>query len=304
MITEAMVKRVKHPPERIPDSWFGNVPLGAEVVPAILDLRRFTPFIPILTDIQLTANANVELRARYDDARVQENTAAMISALIGAWNMPAKNYLYYNLFGLAAVANYTTHYSLWVLLPTIAHKIFYGITLTSEEKATAESLGVYNTVQKGLLPLPIDLQIQREYHVVAEETHSRSVNIAVANTVYAIDTIYPRPNEFVVLTRVAASPGLVAQDVRLVIDRDDDANYAELRCFALSLVAGGEVNCFIPAMRELRLTTIATVAPGAHLFRYTFRRVRLSNILRCRFGLVTPDEVPGDLFQKVKAGIL
>ena len=41
-------------------------------------------------------------------------------------------------------------------LPTIAHKLFYGMTLTSEEKAIAEEFGVVkNTVEKGLLPLPI-----------------------------------------------------------------------------------------------------------------------------------------------------
>ena len=31
MITEATVKRVKYPPERIPDSWYGTVPNLAEV---------------------------------------------------------------------------------------------------------------------------------------------------------------------------------------------------------------------------------------------------------------------------------
>jgi hypothetical protein len=74
--------------------------------------------------------------------------------------------------------------------------------------------------------------------------------------------------------------------------------------FPLSLLAGGEVNCFIPATRELRITTTSTVAPGAHLFRYTYQRIKLNNILRMRFGLVSEDEVPKDLAQKVKAGIV
>ena len=304
MISDAIIRVVKYPPELIPDSWFGTVPLNAEFAPPILDLKRFSPYIATLTNIQFTANANVVLRARYDDVRVEENTAAMLSALVNAWRLPAKSVLYYNLFGLAVVANYTTHYGLWAFPPTIAHKLLYGITLANDEKALCEELGIKNTVEKGLLPLPISQQIEREYHVVGEETHSRSVNITVANTVYTIEVIHPKPNEFIVLTRMAAAPGTVAQDIRFIVDRDDDANFAELRTFALSLVAGGEVSCFIPAKREIRLTTTATVAPGAHLFRYTVQRVKLSNLLKVRFGLVSQDEVPADLWKKVQGGIL
>lgn len=307
MIGKANIMQAgRYSPERIPDSWFGTVPAAAELAPPVLDLRRFEPYLTTLTDIQLTANALVAVVARYDGARVLENTAAVLSVLQGAWRLPAKQYLYYNLAGVtpAPVAAYTTHFSLWVKNPSVADKIFQGISLTPEEKALAETYGVYNTVEKGLLPLSIDQQIAREYIVVGEETHLRSVNLAVAGAVYSIENLYPRPDEFIVLTRVAAFPGAIGQDVRFIIDRDDNGSYAEVRTFALSLITGGEVNCFIPAMHEIRLTTNSTVAPGAHLFRYTIQRIKLTNILRCRFGEVTRDEVPGDTWDKVKAGIL
>ena len=307
MITEATVRLVKMPPELIPDSWFGDVPLNAEVAPPVLDLRRFKPYIVTLTNIQTTqptGYANVMLRARYDDARVEENVSALLPSLVGAWRLPAKDILYYNFLGLALVADYTTHFGIWAFPPTIAHKLLYGITLANNERAIAEELGIRNTVEKGILPLPISQQIEREYHVLGEETHSRSVDIAVANTVYTIEGIYPKTNEFIVLTRLAAAPGTTAQDIRLIVDRDDDAGYAELKTYALSLAAGGEVECFIPALREIRLTTSATVAPGAHLFRYTFQRIKLTNLLRVRFGLVSEDEVPAELFKKVQAGVL
>jgi hypothetical protein len=313
MITEATVKQVKYPPELIPDSWIGNVPLTAEVAVPILDLRRFTPYICALTNIQLIANANVQLRARYGDGgsiRIEENTAAMISALVGAWYLPSKDLLYYNLYGVAAVANYPTHFGLWVkggssVTPTIVDKLFYGIALTNDEKAVYAELGIGNTFEKGLLPLPISQQVEREYRIVGEETHSRSINIAAANTTYTIDTLYPRKtDEFLVLTRIAAAPGTVAQDVRLIVGRDRDSGYVNLQALPLSLIAGGEVACFIPAMTEIRLTTTATVAPGAHLFRYTFQRVKLSNILRVRFGLVSKDEVTAELWKKVQGGIV
>ena len=312
MITDAIIRMVKYPPELIPDSWFGNVPLNAETVTPILDVKRFSPYIATLANIQLAPNASVVLRARYDDVRVEENTAAMISdlagaSLVGAWKLLAKNQLYYNFFGTvgAPVANYTSHFGLWAFQPTVAHKLLHNITLTPEEQAINDELGIKNTVEKGLLPLPISLQIEREYQVVGEETHSRSINITVANTTYTVEVLHPKPNgEFIALTRIAAAPGTAAQDVRFIVDRDDDANFAQLRAFALTLVAGGEVSCFIPAMREIRLTTTATVAPGAHLFRFTYQRIKLSNILRVRFGLVSRDEVPAELWKKVFGGII
>jgi len=305
MITEATIKNVKFPPELIPDSWFGAVPAAAEVAVPVLDLRRFKPYITELTNIQVTANALAVLRARYDSVRLEENTAAMISVLVGAWRLQAKDVLYLNFFGLApGIAAYTTHFGVWAFPPTIAHKLLYGITLSSSESAICEELGIKNTVEKGLLPLPLTSLIEREYQVVAEETHSRSINVAVAGTIYTVESLYPMQDEIIVITRLAAAPGAAAQDVRFNVDRDDDGNFAQLRTFPLSLLAGGEVECFIPALTEIRLTTTSTVAPGAHLFRYTFQRIKLTNILRTRFGLVSEDEVPGDLFKKVKGGIL
>lgn len=319
MISDAIIRMVKYPPELIPDSWFGNVPLNSEVTTPILDVKRFSPYIATLTNIQLAPNANVVLRARYDDVRVEENTAAMLSyldgtplvrGLVGAWRLPAKSILYYNLFGVAPAANYTTHFGLWAFPPTVAHKLLYEIKLSPDEQAICDELGIKNTVEKGLLPLPISQQIEREYHILGEETHSRNVNIAVAATTYTIEVLHPKPNEFIVLTRMAAAPGTAAQDVRFIVDRDDDANFAELRTFALgvvgdtSLIAGGEVSCFIPAKREIRLTATSTAAPAAHLFRYTIQRIKLTNLLRVRFGLVSRDEVPKDLWDKVAGGIV
>lgn len=308
-ITDAIVRLVKYPPEKIPDSWFGTVPALAEVAPPVLDLRRFTPHIVALSDIQLLINPLVLMRARYDGVRVEEDTSAMLrdnaaNNLVGAWNLTAKEFLYYNFFGLAAVTPYSTHYGVWATIPTVADKLLYGITLSRGEVELAERLGITNSVEKGVLPVPRDVQISREYLVLGEETHSRSVNIAAANTTFAIENIYARENEFIVLTRIAAAPGTVAQDIRFIVDRDDDHNYADVKTFPLSLIPGGEISCFIPAMEEIRLSTIATVAPAAHLFRYTYRRIKLTNLLRVRFGLVSRDEVPGDTYDKVRAGVL
>jgi len=310
MITEARVKATKYHPEKLPDSWHGNVPNLGEVTPGMVDLKRFAPFVITLADIALTPNPLAELRVRYDKTRMAANTAALPVTLIattqvGPWRFPAKEVLQFTFYGLAAITPYTTHFGLWVIKPTIADKLLHGITLTEEEKALNQKLGISNTVEKGLLPLPISLQIEREYHVMAEETHTAAVTIAVAGTDYVIESLYPRPDEFIVLTRVAAAPGTAAQDIRLLVDRDGDGELADLKTFPLSTTTGGEISCFVPAVREMRLHTIATVAPGPpHAFRYTIWRVKWNNILRVRFGQVSKDEVPADLWEKVQAGVV
>lgn len=315
-INDAIIRRVKYPPELIPDSWYGAVPLNGESSPPVLDLRRFSPYLAILTNIQVALNANVNLRARYngfDDVRVEENNAAMLTDAaaanrVGSWWLPAKSILYYNFFGVAAVGNYPTHYGVWAFLPTIAHKLRYKLALTSDELTLSKELGLSNTVEKGLLPLPIRQQIEREYYVLGEETHVRSVNIAALNTVYTLEAITSRPgnDEFLVLTRVAAAPAAAANTIHLIVDRDEDPNFADVMTFPLALTAGGEVACFIPAMTEIRLTATQTAggAVGAHLFRYTFKRIKLTNLLKARFSLVSRDEIPGETFDKVRAGIL
>jgi hypothetical protein len=312
-ISDATIRRVKYPPELLPDAWFGNVPALAEVVVPVLDLRRFSPFLLALTGIQLVPNANVVLRARYDDIRLEEATAAMywtgVTGLPGAWYLLAKQYLYLNFLGVGPTANYPTFYGVWAQKPTIAHKLVHGITLSSEEKAIADKLGVADTVDKGLLPLPISQQIEREYYVLGEETKSRVITLAAPATDYGIESIYARANEIIVLTRIASFPSagvpVPGDNVQLLVDRDEDQNFLTIPTLPLSTILGGEVECFIPALHELRLHTTCAAAPAfPQLFRYTIKRIRLSNILRARFGLVGPDELPGDTWSKVTAGIL
>ena len=309
MITESTLRYVKYPPEKIPDSWVGTIPLTAEFTPPVLDVKRFSPYLLTLDNLQVLPQANVNLRARYDDVYIEQNTAPMLAdlagaGLIGAWRLPAKDKLYLNFFGVGAFADYTSHFGLWVTRPTVAEKLLWKIALSPDEQALASKLGIVDTVEKGLLPLPLRQQIEREYTIVGEETHTRSVNIAAANTVFSIESLSAKPGEFIVLTRVAAAPAAVANVVRLHIDRDDDVDYGNLLTFAMSLVAGGEVECFIPALTEIRLTTTAAVFPGPDIFRYTFQRMKYNNIIRARFGLASREELPGDVYDKVMAGVL
>lgn len=305
MITEQTIRTVKYSPELIPDAWFGTLAANAEFAPPVLDIKRFSPKILRLVNIQTPAAANANIRARYDDVYLEQNTLPMLAGLVGAWDLPAKNQLYFNFFGLGVLAH-TAHYGVWAFTPTISHKIQWGIALNDEEKAIAQELGIADTVEKGLLPLPISQLIEREYAVVGEETHTRNVNVAVANTVYTLEVLYAKPDEILVLTRVAALAGGAVNNVQIIVDRDNDANYRTFPTTPLTILAGGEIACFIPALTSIRLTTTALgVAPGAGmLYRYTFQRVKLNNILRVRFGLLSQAEAPADLYKKVMAGVV
>lgn len=261
MITEATIRTVKYPPELLPDAWFGTLAANTEFAPPILDLRRFSPNILRLVNIQTPAAANATIRARYDEVRLEQNTLPMLAGLAGAWDLPAKDQLYFNFFGLGALAH-TTHYGVWAYPATIAHKIQWGITLNEKEKAINQELGISDTVEKGLLPMPISLLIEREYPVVGEETHTRNVNIAANNTVFPIEVIYAKPGEILVLTRIAAlGTGGAGNNVQIIVDRDNDANYLTFPTWPLTILPGGEVACFIPAITQIRLTTTAAVFP-------------------------------------------
>jgi len=117
-----------------------------------------------------------------------------------------------------------------------------------------------------------------------------------------VETIYPKAGQFLVLTKLAATPGDAADNIRISISRDTDANYiTDLKPYAVGLER--ELSCFIPALSELSLDIIATGAVTVYI-RYTILKIKLSNILRCRFGLMSKEEAPGDVWAKVVGGIL
>ncbi|GAJ08265.1 unnamed protein product, partial [marine sediment metagenome] len=56
-------------------------------------------------------------------------------------------------------------------------------------------------------------------------------------------------------------------------------------------------------LTELRIKLKATVSKVINV-RFTVRKCALTNILRARWGLASKDELPGDVWDKVMAGVL
>lgn len=311
MITEATVRMAHLYPELVPDTAEVNIAAGYEAVPPILDLRRFSPLLLQLKDIAVERDDQVEVRIAADKTRaaiVAGSLTGNPNAVLGGiapnrFGVLGRESLYYNLFSTALKANFRSYFGLWVYKPTVAHKLKMGMTLTNEERRISEELGIKNTVEKGLLPLPLSLQIEREYQIIDEITYGRILTVPTIPGV-VVDTIHPRIDEFLVLTKIATDPGTIAEDVRLTIDRDDDANYVSLiDTYPLSL--DFDLDCFIPALTEIRLSLIAAAVTANFNIRYTVLRCKMNNIVRARWGLVTKDELPEpSLWDKVKGGIL
>jgi len=308
MITEATVRMAHLYPELIPDTWVGPILPGVEAAPPILDLRRFSPLLLRLCDIAVPRSNTEELRILADKTRAAINAGSLIgnpNAVLGGiapsnFNVLATEKLYYNIFSTPGVPVQTTYFGVWAWQPTVADKLLVGNTLTPEERRLDEELGISKTVEKGLLPLPIPLQIEREYQILEEMTYGHMFTVTALPGL-TVSTLHPREDEILILTKIATDPDAT---VLLTIDRDDDAGYrTALNTLPLSL--DFDLKCFIPALKEIRMSLFSTAPPvPAFNIRYTVLRCRMNSILQARWNLVSPDELPGDVYKKVRSGVL
>ncbi|GAI63504.1 unnamed protein product [marine sediment metagenome] len=311
MITEVTIGRVKYFPEQLPDSAVPTIAASSEASPIILDLRQFPPLLVRLSEVAVDRDDvvnEVEMRFKVDNTTLNVLAGSMFDGLQNNFSLLARSRIFYNLFnkGAASKDDFKTFFSLWVIKPTVAHKLRLGIPLTPEEQKLNRDLGISDTVEKGLLPLPLPLQLQREYQVLQEETHGFQVTVPTVGVVVA--TLHPANGQFLVLTKISADPGdLAANNIRVTIDRDHVSDYVEFPTWALGIDAatalGKEISCFIPALTELRIKLKATAEKVINI-RFTVRKCASTNILRARWGLASKDELPGDVYDKVMAGVL
>jgi len=307
-ITEATIKRVLYYPEQLPDGALPDILATSEASPTMLDLRQFPPLLVRLSEVAVDQNDNIEMRFKMDDKTLNVLAGSMFDLLANNFSLLAKSRLYYNLYNSSAglESDVKTFFSLWVNKPTVAHKLRYGIPLTAEEQKLNRDLGISDTVEKGLLPLPLAEQIAREYQVIQEETHGFQVTVPTAGV--DVETLHPLPGQFLILTKISADPGTNSTDViKVAVDRDYVSDYVEFPTWALGATAGvalgKEISCFIPALHELRIKLKATVSRTINI-RFTVQKVAMTNIFQARWGLATKDELPGDVYDKVMAGVL
>ncbi|GAJ07568.1 unnamed protein product, partial [marine sediment metagenome] len=162
MINEATIGKVKYFPEQLPDGAVPTIAATSEASPTILDLRQFPPLLVRLVEVAVDRGADeVETRFKVDTTTFSPLAGSMFDGLANNFSLLAKQSIYYNLFnsGAASKDDFKTFFSLWVIKPTVAHKLRLGIPLTAEEQKLNKDLGISDTVEKGLLPLPLAQQI-------------------------------------------------------------------------------------------------------------------------------------------------
>ncbi|MBA7705772.1 hypothetical protein ES703_114611 [subsurface metagenome] len=320
-ITEATIKRVLYPPEQLPDGALPDIIAHSESAPTLLDLRQFSPLLVRLSEVAVDQNDNIEMRFKVDDKTLNVLAGSMFDLLANNFSLLAKSRIYYNLYNSSAgnLTDVKTFFSLWVIKPTVAHKLRYGIPLTAEEQKLNKDLGISDTVEKGLLPLPLAQQIAREYQVIQEETHGFQVTVPTAGV--DVETLHPLPGQFLILTKISADPGTLSGDlIKVAVDRDYVSDYVEFPTWVLgqpyNVDSGGvvdaitfkpalgkEISCFIPALHELRIKLKAGTSRTINI-RYTVLKVAMTNIFRARWGLATREELPKDVYDKVMSGVL
>jgi|DewCreStandDraft_5_1066085.scaffolds.fasta_scaffold01244_26 hypothetical protein len=301
MINEATIARARYYPELLPDARVVSVSAGSEISPPILDLRRYEPKFLRLVNLAVETSANVEVRVRADADNYKINAGGLPDLKSARWELLGTALLYLNLYGVGSVSDYRVRFGVWVYEPSVAEKIMLGRRLDQEESRIASALNLAASVQKGVLPVPISYLLEREYNTVGEVARTAVLDLA-ANTEVTVGVVNPNPGEFLVLTGLAAAPGTVAQNVRIRIDRDRDADYIEIPTYPLSL--DDPIQCWVPALREFRIKAIASQNVAGWAMRYEVRRCVMTNVLRVRFGLLDRERTPGETWDKTKGGIL
>ncbi len=308
-LTEATIAKVKYFPEQLPDSAVRTISAGAESSPILLDLRQFPPLLVRLAEVAVDQDDEVEMRFKVDNQSLNVLAGSMFDGLANNYSLLAKQRVYYNLYnkGAGAKTDFKSFFSLWVVKPTVAHKLRLGIPLAADEQKLDKDLGIADTVEKGLLPLPLSQQTAREYQVIEEETHGFQATVPAAAPL-EVESLHPLNGQFLVLTKITADPGTAAADnIRIAIDRDYEKDYLEFPTWAFGATAatalGKEISCFIPALHELKVKLKATVSRTINI-RFTVQKCAMTNIMRARWGLATRDELPGDVYDKVAAGVL
>lgn len=201
----------------------------------------------------------------------------------------------------APVTDYMIYLGIWVISPSVAQKLLWGLPLTAEDEALSAKRGVRDSVAKGVLPFPIPYQIEREC-MGFKRTYAEIVASAATGTTTPIITESPLEGEFLALESVSAdATGLtLADNAQLYVTRDDDTDYLKLPIFAMSKTY--DLPCFIPALRKLEVNFYHEAgAPLTNRYvRVVIGRYKLTDILNARFGRAAS----ADAIEVIKAGVV
>ncbi|GAI60022.1 unnamed protein product [marine sediment metagenome] len=287
-----IIRKARYLPELLP--LFHTQDLATGDNPIItLGSPTISPAIPILTDkLSATPDATVLLKLKADKLTHKAETISLdVMGELTPLEFLATSSLSLVLNADAPVSDYKMYLGIWVVRPSIAQRILWGLPLTAQHEELSRKRGVRDSVVKGILPFPTSYQIERECmgfkrtyaEVVANVTSGQATQILVLS-------LPESSAEFLVLESVTAdNAGLtLANNAQIFVTRDDDMNYLKLPVFPMD--SAYDFPAFIPALRKLEISYYADATLTNRYVRFTIARYKLTDILSARFNLeATPE---------------
>jgi len=265
-----------------------------------------------LSNIAATQNANTALQFTFDKRSIQalasqgQTDALPAGTRAERLHLPAiKNMSLYVQNTGAAVSNFFLNYQVSMRRLTVADKLLMGInSFTADEQEALKSIDIKSAVDKGTFPIPIDAQIERTYYnrLLYEDIRLEHVDVTTSDQSFlTIRASESGQDTFLVLREIALEG---APAITLSVDRDEDYNYLGVTGAAFVDADDRPWDVFVPALNYLTFhvqgaTTLTNVP-----IRVKVWHVKMSNILRVRFGLAHKGDVPGDTYLRAIAGVV
>ena len=287
-----VIRKARYLPELLP--FFHAQDLATGDNPIItLGSPTISSDIPILTDkLSATPDATVLLKLKADKLTHKAETISLdVMGELTPLEFLATSSLSLVLNADAPVSDYKMYLGIWVVRPSIAQRILWGLPLTPQHEELSRKRGVRDGVNKGILPFPTSYQIERECmgfkrtyaEVVANVTSGQATQVLVLSLPESSD-------EFLVLESITAdNTGLtLANNAQIYVTRDDDTNYLKLPVFPMDKAY--DFPAFIPALHKLEISYYADANLTNKYVRFAIGRYKLTDILRARFNLEATQE--------------
>lgn len=299
----SVVKNARYFPELIPaGNFYNNIPSGEAASPTPIDIRNLNSKSLELHHVAVDSKDGLRMEMKFDGHEHSLRTRALTNGLWYDFAFAARSEVFFSLLNEGPVdrIDVRVDYSAWIDEPNAAQKLLMGWELSNEEQSFVDAFGVRSSFEKGILPLPRSIVLERQYNLLSRTTQvAANVDVPANTSKREIFRFTPKADEFIVLEgfEVHSDPD---DAIELFISRDGDNEYVRFDTTWMH----NAPKCFIPALHEMRIEVNAPATVNGVDFTAQVGRYKLNNVLRARWGLVSPDEIPGDVWAKVKAGVL
>ncbi|MBA7665931.1 hypothetical protein ES703_74006 [subsurface metagenome] len=283
-----VIRKARYLPELLPLFHAQTLATGDNPI-ITLGIPTISPDIPILTDkLSAHPDATVLLKLKADKLTHKAETVSLnVMGELTPLEFLATRSLSLVLNADAPVSDYKMYLGIWVIRPSIAQRILWGLPLTPQHEELSRKRGVRDGVNKGILPFPTSYQIERECmgfkrtyaEVVANVTSGQATQILVLS-------LPESSPEFLVLESITAAS--TANNAQIFVTRDDDTNYLKLP--VLPMDSAYDFPAFIPALRKLEISYYADANLTNRYVRFTIAKYKLTDILCARFNLEATQE--------------